>query len=1116
MAKLMVLYGLGFVLLMSGDTLGMNYPQRYSLYTGQSHNQMQATQAHHSNGQRPTSQYRNWCAYVVSKTVSCTVEDGVEAYVKPDYQPCIWGQLQCPRAVTYRTYMRPRYKIAYKTVTTLEWKCCHGYTGDDCAEGPVDGSTPGTVVTTSRPRPRPPSRPGASGSSNKTILWPHGEGRGESEKVKQLEDKIRDLTDQLANMQTTMEDMKNNFHEEVRKAQEIALNGKQPADAPSQHDMNETINVLKRQLEQLDNRIQEHDQNLSQMKEKNGENELSKETDRKMNEKFSDLKEIILNEVDKRIQQSCSSCLSAVDHVRRIQHEDIEKTQVLEKLIQSTDQRNRHALTEIQKTLSRLDERSQQNCCAEVSDIKDQMSDLQNKIGSVSDATDILNARLDNLTVDIEPVINYEDFQKIYSRLDEIESSVNITLKNAEEHCLFVEKELKSYIQDKLDSLSDELGKRISNNEEKSLDIEAEVLNISTRVKNAEEIISDHDENLNDLKDTAVQNEKELSELSDHAVHLENSVNAAVNRCAEICATNKELYEGESSVVVTFLHNLEKKVDNNTGQIRKFGSGVQHLSISGDSLRRTVEDYGRDIRKLSSIIGGNGETLDEISSNINDLDDRLSKSLESCLKGCGTAQNDMSSYRNITDKKFIEFENDLSSLRNMIQFDYKSCGQVCSNLQEKVGKLSEEIETNRNTCCTAQKKAEEVDSEVDINKTKTIDGYSVIGGTSYTELQGELSTMRLACSSINDTVKDMQITLEQHTSYIFDLEATKNKIMSEIDKIQQDVTEHIKESEDRFNHINGKIEWFEKKLMTEMGDCKKSAGGMDERVSKLENVCSRLDSVSDSLQRIKEGLNKHITSLWTCVRDMNSTVTRHKNILHNVQNTQLEEISKNLEVLNGSFYYILSEYRNFTLRDFTGPRGPPGPQGPIGYTGLTGPKGKDGPPGKQGPVGPMGPPGLRGEKGPQGEPPVIPHVAFSAALTSPQHADGTILFNNVLVNDDRESYDPQTGIFTAPVDGRYFFSVILTGHKNKKIEAVLSKSNQGIARIDSGGYQAEWLERNPSAGAEPPTASVGVFSIILPLNAGDQICVDLVTGILAYSEEPLTIFNGHLLYEADD
>lgn len=40
---------------------------------------------------------RNWCAYVVTRTVSCVMEDGVETYIKPDYHRCTWGQ--CPRVM---------------------------------------------------------------------------------------------------------------------------------------------------------------------------------------------------------------------------------------------------------------------------------------------------------------------------------------------------------------------------------------------------------------------------------------------------------------------------------------------------------------------------------------------------------------------------------------------------------------------------------------------------------------------------------------------------------------------------------------------------------------------------------------------------------------------------------------------------------------------------------------------------------------------------------------------------------------------------------------------------------------------------------------------------------
>lgn len=37
-------------------------------------------------------------------------------------------------APRYRTHFRPMYKIAYKTVTELEWRCCPGYQGHNCME----------------------------------------------------------------------------------------------------------------------------------------------------------------------------------------------------------------------------------------------------------------------------------------------------------------------------------------------------------------------------------------------------------------------------------------------------------------------------------------------------------------------------------------------------------------------------------------------------------------------------------------------------------------------------------------------------------------------------------------------------------------------------------------------------------------------------------------------------------------------------------------------------------------------------------------------------------------------------------------------------------------------
>ncbi|EMP34303.1 EMI domain-containing protein 1 [Chelonia mydas] len=49
---------------------------------------------------------------------------------------CTWSLAGLQHAnPSYRAIVRPAYKVAYKTVTALEWKCCPGHTGVNCKEG---------------------------------------------------------------------------------------------------------------------------------------------------------------------------------------------------------------------------------------------------------------------------------------------------------------------------------------------------------------------------------------------------------------------------------------------------------------------------------------------------------------------------------------------------------------------------------------------------------------------------------------------------------------------------------------------------------------------------------------------------------------------------------------------------------------------------------------------------------------------------------------------------------------------------------------------------------------------------------------------------------------------
>ncbi|KPP70123.1 EMILIN-1-like [Scleropages formosus] len=991
----------------------------------------------------------NWCAYVVTRTVSCVVEDGVETYVKPDYQPCSWGQIQCSRVVTYRTYMRPKYKVAYKMVTEMEWKCCHGYTGDDCSEGPNGGTV--TQISTARPRPNP-SHPGQSGTGSGTGR-PGVQGRSDSEKIKQLEEKIQSLTKDL-----------NELREEMRKP---GLNGKTPADA-AQPEMRETINSIKTKLDQLDNMTRAHDKTLVSINNHlvNGKGSSNDFDDAgSVGNRLGTLKDEILRELEQRVSLSCSACQSGVEDLRRQQLEDRERIRSLEKLIHTKDQQHRQILDSIRKDLTRS-----QGCCDLVSDLKGRLVDVDKKLNSLYEVYDRLDREKTGASDGVE-----ETEHNFKGQLHNLETRLNNTIEKMEEKYSYMEKDLKDYFQREVSNLK--------NTFYDGLDDQGFKISVLEDIEMIKDTISDHTDRLAQLENVTSSTENQLSSV--------------LSACMESCTTKPGPEEGENTEET--VKTLQWKVIANEGAIRKFNDRLKDISMSGDSLMDRVVDLGHDVRKIKALTGENGEHFNRIVTVV----ENIGRNREDC-NICRSLEKDLNALRNSTNKGFDSWQTSINNLLNRIDSGETSCSQVCSNLQEEVGKLKEEVEKCSGHCKIT---LDELTGREDLDPLKPLDGHSVISNAfngNLKSLQGELSGVILAFSSINDTLKGLEHSIQKHDSVITDLSNTKDKIITEIDKIQQEFSEHTEDSRIHFELVE-----------KEMGGCKTSRDGLEKRLSKMESVCGRLDSFSDSLQKIKDGLNKHVSGLWTCINGLNATIISHSDLIDTIQDTELNGIHTKIKKLNSSLLHIFSEFQSFLSQDFTGPPGPPGAKGDRGFQGLPGPRGppgRDGPPGRQGPEGPRGLPGLKGEQGLPGADANVPQLSFSAALTNPQVNSGTIIFDKVFVNKGG-FYNPQTGIFTAPLDGHYFFSAVLTGRKNEKIEAVLSKQNYGVARVDSAGYQPEGLENKPMAEAKPTPGSLAVFNIILPLQAEETVCIDLVMGKLAHSVEPLTMFSGMLLYE---
>ncbi|XP_034040946.1 EMILIN-1-like isoform X1 [Thalassophryne amazonica] len=1117
------------------DTKG-SFPLRpaYSLYsTGHG--------GAHGHAARATSRHRNWCAFVVTKTVSCVVEDGVETYVKPDYHPCTWNGGQCSRVVVYRTYMRPRYKVAYKMVTELEWKCCHGYSGVDCGEGPAVGS--GTQISTTKPQPRPgqggaPPNYGQIGGPGTS----YGQGRGggseshggqnvEQEKMRQLEEKIQILTKNLQDLQSTLTTMEENFQQELNKpgsGGQTITGGRNPADA-AQPEIKETIHSIQTKLDQLDNRTQAHDKTLVSINNHlvNGkENELDGGA---AEVKLTSLKEEILKELERRVSLSCSSCQAGVEDLRRQHQQDRDRIQALEKKINVMDARYQQTVDGLQKDVVHT-----QGCCDVINNLQNRITDTEHKMNSLSENFDIVQNRLSKELSGTDGTSDHsegndggrigggsENHDRLQNQLKDLESRINSTMRCTGESCSHLENNLKKNFHEVLGDLRDDLLDRFDDQAYRITDVELDV----GLVKN------------------------EMTDLERRLVKLENTT-SLLSRKQETCGCRREEVTGDSTGGEGGTRgsiggeggtrgskggeggmigstgggtkgstggeggggdnmtekSLEWRVVANENKIHHFNMRLKDLSVSGDSLHDKVVDLSHDVRKIKAVTGDHGEHFNRIVTEIEILG-------QEC-EVCGRVEKALERLKNNTHHAMDHLQNQINNLQTHSETGIRpgGCFQICSEVKEDVRLLRDDV---RRCTCQNPRDPQTGEGSPDsggtagsehgpgLDEEKSLDGHSVIGGSMNNNqlkaLQGELSEIILTFSSINDTLKGLEHTINKHNSVITDLGNTKDKIISELDKIQQDVTDHIEDNWNRLNGMDRDIRRFETTLLLEAGDCRRSSDGLEKRLSKLEGICKKLEGVFDSIYKIKEGLNSHVSRLWTCVTALNNTVGHHDGVLYFIQNNQ-DDIHSRIKSLNSSFNHISKGLQSLSEQNWTSP---PGERGLDGLPGLPGPQGPPGPPGDYGPQGLPGLPGADAH---------VPRLSFSAALTVAMEKAGTIIFDKVFVNEG-EFYDRRTGIFTAPLDGRYFFSAILTGHKNEKIEAVLSKSNYGMARVDSGGYQPEGLENNPVAEAKTTPGSLAVFNIILPLQARDSVCIDLVMGKLAHSVEPLTIFNGMLLYE---
>ncbi|CAF0942907.1 unnamed protein product [Rotaria sp. Silwood1] len=150
---------------------------------------------------------------------------------------------------------------------------------------------------------------------------------------------------------------------------------------------------------------------------------------------------------------------------------------------------------------------------------------------------------------------------------------------------------------------------------------------------------------------------------------------------------------------------------------------------------------------------------------------------------------------------------------------------------------------------------------------------------------------------------------------------------------------------------------------------------------------------------------------------------------------------------------------------------------------IQGPPGPPGPPGKQGMQGPSGPPGLPGPPGRDGYSNL--KSAFFVALNksySLQDSAAIIIWDDVILNKNL-NLNNNTGIYYAPINGLYEFSLTVCVPANQIASVALCKNTENVVPL--------WVEGFLTAvkNQKVPIWNTASTTVILYLNKGDRIYI---------------------------
>ncbi|KAG5841585.1 hypothetical protein ANANG_G00168180 [Anguilla anguilla] len=541
-------------------------PQSYDLFQGSAY----------AGGQRHRN--KNWCARVVYKNVTCSVLGSAESYLEPELAPCPPHEPDCAQRMTYRTQFRPTYRIAYKTVTQLEWRCCPGFQGPDCAE--PKATTTGQTWHRPRPHPQPQPIPGQvhhrlRPSVRETAPLEWGQG---GDRMQRLEGEMDRLSQTVRDLQAAITGMNENLRLDL------------------QEDTSRTLLTL---LNTLHLPVSDLTAGPTESVQLGPAPSSVDPLHSYIESRFQDLRAELVGSMEAKMEAKMAALAESCDVGLRSLREECEQQGVgFQSLAQQLDRKEAGLRDEIRELRLHLEPAD-----GAVRTLRGPTTwpTCGGRWGRLADAHRALNARVDNELAHVSALSIEEVFGP---RLEELEGRMNVTEHNAETLCFYVDEKLSRRIANETDVLRTLLEERLGASEDQFTTMLVEIAsgNGSFPAEGGEEAL------------------REARSHGRQIQGLEEKLNALGRQCSAGCGAGGP---GGSDDVLREVRLLGGELDtvradiNGDGEkLRELESLVQRQLLIGQHNSRNLADQQAGLLALRGDVGALRGSLDSLGESL--------------------------------------------------------------------------------------------------------------------------------------------------------------------------------------------------------------------------------------------------------------------------------------------------------------------------------------------------------------------------------------------------------------------------------------------------------------------------------------------------------------------